>query len=184
MSRITHGKKIRWKPQVVEQTGYNCFHCKRSDIPLEWGHLNANRDDTRAENMAFMCHVCNNKMKNDGDMQILANDQLTKNEKAVLVCAGMNATVGTTEQLTSCQSISNTNFRIAEQYVTEHTLVDGDLIVKDAVNDIVGICRKNNNTGSQSAVYRYLYTLCSSAYPFTFCTNKKGEDIIRRRTEN
>jgi len=184
MSRPTYTQKRRWEPLIVRQTGNNCFFCKRYDIPLEYGHLNGNRDDSRPENIAKMCHPCNCKMIDDYDMQILARDQLRKNEDAVLACERMNGSVGTTEELTSCQSISGINFRIAEQYVTEHTLVDGDLILKDIVRDIVGICRKNNNTGSQSAVYRYIDTLVSSAYPFTLSVNAKGETIIRRRTEN
>ena len=184
MSRPTYTQKRRWDPVIVRQTGNNCFHCKRYDLPLEYGHLNGDKDDSRPENLAKMCHVCNNRMKNDHDMHFQALEQLEKNENAVLANAGMNARVGTTEDLTSCQSISKINFRMAEQYVTEHTLIDGDLLVKDTVNDIVGICRKNNNTGSESAVYRYLHTLTSIAYPFEFAVNEKGEDIIRRRTEN
>ena len=183
MSRPTYTQKRKWDPIIVRQTGNCCFFCKRADVPLEYGHLNGNRDDSRPENLAKMCHVCNNRMKNDHDMHFQALEQLTKNEDVVLVCAGMNERVGTTEQLTSCQAISGNNFRIAEQYITEHTLIDGDLLVKDTVNDIVGICRKNNGTGSQSAVYRYLNTLVSCAYPFEFARNEKGEDIIRR-TEN
>jgi len=115
-------------------------------------------------------------------MRNLANDQLTKNENSELACAGMKAKLGTTEHLTSCQAISANNFKIAEQYVMEHTLLDGELVVKDVVEDIVGICRKNDNTGSQSATYRYLHTLCSIAFPFEF-DSKRGLDIIRR-TEN
>ena len=179
MSRPTYTQKRKWEPLIVRQTGNNCFHCKRDDIPLEYGHLNGKQDDSRPENLAKMCHPCNCKMIDDCDMQILALEQLEKNENAVLACERMNASVGTTEDLTSCQTISDINFRIAEQYVTEHTVVDGDLGVKETVNNIVGICRKNNGTGSQSAVYRYLNTLCSCAYPFEFARNER-EDIIRR----
>jgi len=184
MSRPTYTQKRKWNPIILRQTGNNCFFCKRYDVPLEYGHLNGNADDSRPENLAYMCHPCNCKMINDYDMKFIALEQLRKNEDAVLVSVGMNVRAGMTEDLTSCQAISANNFRIAEQYVTEHTLIDGDLLVKEAVNDIVGICRKNNNTGSQSAVYRYLNTLVSIAYPFTFAVNEKGEDIMRRNVEN
>ena len=95
----------------------------------------------------------------------------------------MNKSVGTTEHLTSCQAISANNFKIAEQHVLEHTVTDGYLVVKDGVNDVVGICRKNDNTGSESAVYRYFHILCSNAYGYEFAS-MNGVDIIRRRTEN
>jgi len=183
LPRPTYTQKRRWEPQIIKQTGNNCFHCKRSDIPLVNGHLNSDKNDSRPENIAKMCYPCNERMKNDFDMRNLANDQLTKNENAGLACAGMKASVGTTEGLTSCQAISANNFKIAEQHVLEHTLVDGYLIVKDGVNDVVGLCRKNDNTGSESAVYRYFHTLCSSVYHYEFAS-MNGVDIIRRRTEN
>ena len=183
MPRPTYTQKRRWEPLIIKQTGNYCLFCKRSDIPLEYGHLNSKKNDSRPENIAKMCHPCNCKMEDDFDMRIFAQEQLEKNEDAVLACAGMNKSVGTTEQLTSCQAISANNFKIAEQYVLEHTVTDGYLVVKDGVNDVVGICRKNDNTGSESAVYRYFHTLCSAAFGYEFAS-MNGVDIMRRGTEN
>jgi len=183
LPRLTYTQKKKWEPIIIKQTGNYCFFCKRSDIPLEYAHLNRKKNDSRPENTAKMCHPCNCKMEDDFDMQILAQEQLEKNENVKLACAGMKASVGTTEGLTSCSAISANNFTIAEQFVMQHTIVDGCLVVKDAVNDIVGICRKNDNTGSESAVYRYLHTLCSAAYDYEFAS-MNGIDIIRRRTGN
>jgi len=180
MSRVTHANKRNWNPKIIKQSGLCCLFCRGTDIPLEYGHLNSNRDDSRPENLAFMCHSCNCKMIDDFDMRNIANAQLTKNEDAVLMCERMNKRLVVTEELTSCQAISDVNFKIAEQYVLERIVVDGYLHVKEGVDDVVGICRKNNNTGSQSAVYRYFRTLCSSAYPYEFAKDGKGEDIIRR----
>ena len=186
LPRPTYTQMRRWGPLIENQTGINCFFCKcpdTVDTPLEYGHLNGRKNDSRPENLAKMCHSCNIKMIDDFDMQLIAQEQLEKNENAALACAGMNKTVGTTEQLTSCQAISANNFKIAEQYVLEHTVTDGYLVVKDGVNDVVGICRKNDNTGSESAVYRYFHILCSTAYDYEFAS-MNGVDIIRRRTEN
>ena len=183
MSRPTYTQKRRWEPLIIKQTGNYCLFCKRSDIPLEYGHLNGRKNDSRPENIAKMCHPCTCKMEDDFDMQIFAQEQLEKNENAALACAGMNKSVGTTEHLTSSQAISANNFKIAEQHVLEHTVTDGYLVVKDGVNDVVGICRKNDNTGSESAVYRYFHTLCSTAFDYEFAS-MNGVDIIRRRTEN
>ena len=183
LPRLTYTQKRKWEPLIIKQTGNYCLFCKRSDIPLEYAHLNGKKNDSRPVNIAKMCHPCNEKMKNDFDMEIFAQEQLEKNENAELACAGMKASVGTTEGLTSCQAISANNFKRAEQYVWEHTLTDGYLIVKDGVNDVVGLCRKNDNTGSESAVYRYFHTLCSAVYNYEFAS-MNGVDIIRRRTGN
>jgi len=180
MSRPTYTQKRRWEPQIIKQTGNYCFFCKCSNIPLVNGHLNSDKNDSRPENLAKMCYPCNERMKNDFDMRNLANDQLAKNEESGLACAGMKPKLGTTEGLTSCSAISANNFKIAEQYVLTHTLDGNYLIVKDGVNDVVGICRKNDNTGSDSAVYRYFRTLTSDSYGYEF-DNIDGVDIIRRR---
>jgi len=84
MSRVTYTQKKKWNPLIVKQTGTKCFFCKYPntvDTPLEYGHLNGNEDDSRPENLFFICKICNNKMKFNFDMQILANDQLIKKER-------------------------------------------------------------------------------------------------------
>jgi len=187
MVRLTHRKKQIMLPIVLEQTGFNCFHCKCENTelnPLEWGHLNGNENDSRPENSAFMCKTCNNKQKFNFDMQILANEQLQKNEKAVLARERMLADTGTTKDLTSQQEINKTNMNVTKQFLLEHTLHDNSIILKDAVNAIVNICQEND-TGSQSAVYRYIDSLSNPINgKYTICLNPQGKNIIRRRTEN
>ena len=88
MSRPTYTQKRRWEPFIIKQTGNYCLFCKRSDIPLEYGHLNGRKNDSRPENIAKMCHPCNCKMEDDFDMQIFAQEQLEKNENAALAKCG------------------------------------------------------------------------------------------------
>jgi len=181
MSRPTYTQKRKWEPIINQQTGYNCFFCKRYDLPLEYGHLNGDKNDSRPENIAKMCHPCNCKMKDDYDMKFIALEQLERNESSTLACGKAYESVGTTEDLTSCQAISKINFTITEQYITEQLRIDSYLLVREAVKEINGITRKLNNTGSESAIYRYLRILTSTAYPYEFASNENGQDIIRRK---
>ena len=188
MGKITYSKKRRWTPIIITQTGKNCFfcNCENTELnPLEWGHLNGCKKDVRPENFAFMCKSCNNKHKFSFDMQILGNEQLEKNEKAVFTRGNRLADTGTTKELTSQQEISKINKRITKQFLQEHTINNEELILRDAVNAIVDICDDNNETGSQSAVYRYIDSLTNPwTGKYTLSTNPKGQTIIRRRTEN
>lgn len=188
MNKITYTKKKKWEPLVVSQTGRNCFFCKCENTelnPLEWGHLNGKAEDVRPENFAFMCKSCNNKHKFNFDMQIEANEQLRENEKAVLTRERTLPDTGTTKELTSQQEINKINYQITKQFIQEHTLAEKEVILRDAVNAIVDICKDNNRTGSQSAVHRYIDSLTNPyTGKYTLSTNPQGKTIIRRRTEN
>jgi len=147
MSKLTYSKKKRADPFIIKQTGRDCFHChcENSELnPLEYGHLNANDEDNRPENLAYMCHACNIKQKFSFDMQILANEQLKKNEKAMYVCERTKADSGTKNDLTSCQEINKINVQITKQWLQEHT-INGEMpILNDSVYAIVNICQDNN----------------------------------------
>jgi len=177
MSRVTYSNKRKWNPIIVKQTGYYCFHCKRSDIPLEYGHLNANRDDSRPENLAFMCHVCNNKMKTDFDMQLLANDQLIKNENAVLACERTDASKESSQQETS-----RINKQLTYTFLLEHTMNGDDILLADTVNAITNLCYDNNKTGSQAAVRRYIDQFSNPINGvFVIFTDHEGKKRIKRK---
>jgi len=187
LSRSSHKQNLADIPLIIERDGDGCVYCPEQFTPThprEWEHLNNDHDENAIWNKAFSHHECNNKKKLNTDMQMFANEKIESNKKYVYKGERTLADTGTTEELTSCQAISKINFRIAEQYLTEHTVVDGDILLIDAVKDITGICKKNNDTGSQQAVRRYIDILTSSAYPFTLSLNAKGQTIIRRRTEN
>jgi len=188
VSRLTYKFKKQYEPIILERDGYKCFYCHadfNTYLPAELDHLNSKDEDNRVENLVFCCHTCNNKKKFNPEMQVIAQDKMIENEKAVLVRAGMNADTGTTEQLTTAQAINKTNRRLTEQWIIEHCITEPEIILRDAVNAIVNLCQQNNGTGSQSAVYRYIEEL-SNPYngKFTLCSNKQGKTIIRRRTEN
>ncbi len=188
MSRLSYKLKKEINPIVLERDGYKCLYnnCEFTETnPLEYDHLNNNPQDNRPENLAFCCHTCNNKKKFSPEMQVIAHEKMIENERTVLMRAGMLADTGTTEQLTTSQAINKTNRRLALQWITEHTITEPEIIVKDAVNAIVNLCQDSNDTGSQSAVYRYIDEFTNPYNgKFTLCSNPQGKTIIRRRSEN
>jgi len=211
MARLSHRLKKQYDPIILKRDGSKCFYCKREfteTIPPEHDHLNNKPNDSRPENLVFCCHVCNNKKKTNPDMQVLAQEKMIQNEKAVFACAGTAGTAidkkaefvmgggvkptfqllpdtGTTQQLTSQQEISKINMQITKQFLQEHTINGEKPILKDVVNAIVNLCQDNNGTGSQSAVYRYVDVLANPYNGrYTLSKNSQGKTIIRRRTEN
>jgi len=141
-------------------------------------------EDNRPENFAFMCHPCNCKQKFNTDMIILGNEQVKKNEQSTYVCKNARDDTGTNIDSLSCIRINKTNYTIAEQFLHIHTAEHDILLVKDAVNGIVGQCKIQNGTGSQSAVYTYIDTLTNRfTGKFTIYSTKEG-DSIRLRIEN
>ncbi len=99
--------------------------------------------------------------------------------------AGTLADTGTTKEVTSQQEINRINMGITKQFLLERSITGDELVLKEVVNAIVDICQKNNGTGSQSAVYRYIDSLTNPyTGDYTLSTNSKGQTIIRRRIEN
>jgi len=187
MSKVTYSKQKKWKSQVVRQTGVDCFHCGIGGTelnPLQWAHLNGKNEDSRPENLAFMCQPCNNKMKFNFDMILQGNAQLEENEKAVLVCERKGDDSGTESNITSSEAIHQINYNITEQFYLEHTITDDILYLRDAINAIVNLCNINNGTGSQAAVYRYTDSLTNSINGKYTIYDYHGKNAIRRRTEN
>jgi len=180
MTRLTYSNKKKWNPLIVKQTGYYCFFCRcpyTTEIPLEHGHLNGNDDDTRPENLAYMCKSCNNKMKFNFDMQILANDQLIKNEKAVCACERTDASEDTSQQETA-----RINRELTLTFLKEHTINGDDILLSDAVDAITNLCYDNNKTGSQAAVRRYIGQFSNpiNGY-FVIFTDHEGKKRIKRK---
>ena len=141
-----------------------CLFCplEFSDtLKPELDHLNNNPNDNRVENWALVCHACNNKKKNNIEMQVIAHDKLKANVKREYACERMLADSGIEFNLTSSQSINKINTQIVRQFLLEHTMNGEILYQKDAVNAIVNLCQENNGTGSQTAIYRIIESLCN-----------------------
>jgi len=184
MSRPSYSIKIRNKPIVIKQTGYDCFFCKCVNLelnPLEVGHLNNNVNDNRPENWAYMCHSCNVKMKYSPDMQIQAREQMVKNEESTVVCGNECIALGTDKEQTSSQAISQANNRIALDYLNELLNTRDILYCKDYVDATKNRCFNTNGTGSQSAIYRYLDSFTNSINGLFTIYTVHGKKAIRRK---
>jgi hypothetical protein len=188
MSKLSHKQKREWFSFIVERDGYKCIYCLKSfsqENPAEYDHLNNNDEDNRPENLALVHHSCNVKKKYNTDLEVFANEKLKENEKSTFACERTLADTATTDGLSSQQEINKINMRITEQFLLEHSINDEELILRDIVNAIVDICQKNNHSGSQSAVYRYIDSLTNPyTGKYTLSINSNGKKIIRRRTEN
>jgi len=167
----------------------NCFYCMQpftDTSPRIWEHLDNDDTHNYPENLVWSHHSCNVKKRTDLKMQDKAQGKIIMNMQFDLfTCENTLADTGTTKELTSQQEISKTNKRITKQFIQEHTINNEELILRDIVNAIVDICQDNNETGSQSAVYRYIDSLTNPyTGKYTLSTNEKGQTIIRRRIEN
>jgi len=186
LSRPSQRVKANRFPLLWTDQKGQCLFCSIafSDIVKpELDHLNNNSNDNRMENWALVCHTCNNKKKTDIDMQVIAYDKVKANQKREYACERMLADSGIDFNLTSSQSINRITTQTTRQFLLEHTMND-KLYEKDAVNAITNLCQENNGTGSQSAVYRIIESLCNPINgKYTTCSTPKG-NVIRRRTEN
>ena len=188
MPLLTHRRKTEAFPIIVERDGYLCFYCDgkfTATHPPEYDHLNNDSKDSRVENLVLCHHECNIKKKTSSDWQIKASEKLKQNERVLLACERRLADTGTTQELTSSQQISKALRPIALQWLEEHTLIEKEILLKDAVNAIVFLCQKQTGWGSQATIYRYIDE-CTNRYygRFTLSTDGAGKTIIRRRTEN
>lgn len=180
VKRLSYSLKQKYYPLLIIRDGYKCFYCKGdfSEVHLaEYDHLNNDVTDNRLENLVFCHRECNNKKKYSSDMQIMAHEKLLQNERAVFVGERKDE-----DQELSEQEISKINRNITKTFLLEHTSNDEGILLSDTVNAIVDICNKNNGTGSQSAVNRYIDALCNT-YTGSFVKEKNpdGKWIIRRR---
>ena len=186
--KITHKSKRDKLALVVERDGYACLYCPEpftDTHKVEWEHLDNDIYNDEIWNLTFAHHECNNRKKLEGDLQILAQQKIISNKRYVFAREGTLADTGTTKEVTTQQEINKTNMRITKQFLLEHTITNDELLLKDVVNAIVDICQNNNDTGSQSAVYRYIDSLTNPfTGKYTISVNSKGQNIIRRRIEN
>jgi len=188
VSKLTSKNRREYYSPIMERQEGKCLYCKTPFTDkrvIEYDHLLDNPNQSEIEDVCLAHKTCNNKKKFNSDYQIIAHDAAQEYRRAVFTCGNTLADTGTTKELTSQQQINKINYPIAKQFIQEHTLTEKEVILRDAVNAIVDICKDNNGTGSQSAVYRYIDSLTNPyTGKYTLSTNSQGKTIIRRRTEN
>ena len=179
---LSFKQKHEWLPILIRYYGgFLCFYCKNKlDIhTVIFDHLNNNRQDNRIENIVPCCHSCNNKKPHSIEMQVIAIEQLAKNEKHNFVRERKSGNE-TKEPATEIE-INQSNFEIVEQFISEHVSADGYIELTDALNSCVYLCKKKTNHGSQQSVRNYINTLTCSVAPYQITKNEDKKKIIEKR---
>ena len=188
MSRLSSRMKVRLNPFLDKRDGILCLYCKAGYTvtnPYIYEHLNNDDNDSRPENIIKAHQTCNCRKKYSEKMLAIALGKLKMNEASKLVCAGMKANTGTEKDVSSCVAINRKNKPITIQFLHEWTSRGEELLLKDAVDAITNQCYIQNGSGSQTAIYSYIDSLCNSYTGlFTIYSNPQGKNCIRRRTEN
>ena len=182
MSRLTTRMKNQYLPVLIlRDGGFNCFYCRcdLTHVNFVFEHLNDNPNYSDVANIVLACQSCNNKKKNDYDMQILAMEKLTINKKSNFSCEG--EMLAENSPLSPEMESNQKNFDIIQQYLTEIIQTDGNILKKDAINSGAMLCKKKTGTGSQVSIRRYIEMLTSKEGPFMEVLNEEKTRIIVNR---
>ena len=186
MKLLTAQKKLDLLPLLIEQQGgFFCLYCKQpfpSYKDLIYEHLNNNRQENRMENLALAHQACNIKKNTFIDYQIIANEQLQKNESRLYLRERKSGSLESGLENTTEIDINVTNNEIVEQFIRQRIGTDGSIPFKEALDSCVYLCRNRTNHGSQQAVRNYLDTLTSPVAPFMKITDEqtKKKLIVKR----
>lgn len=182
--QLSATKKVEYLPILYSRQGGKCLYCQERFDDFKdavFDHLNNDRGDNRLENLCLVHQRCNIKKATNIDYQIIANEQLKKNEDAVLSerkkiedATGLDA--GTEI------NINVNNYNIAEQFLRERIQADGSIEFSEALDSIVYLCKNRTGHGSHQAARNYLKTLVSPLAPFMISKDEKTRKkmIVRR----
>jgi len=173
--------KHEFLPDIITHDGFICLYCSNSLTGKNWiyEHLDDDPMNNVRENIALSCQSCNNKKPHHSTMKQIALNRKRENEKSMSTRAG--ASEVSSPSFNPELDISQSNFEITFQYLSEIISTDDFIDFKSAVDSSVMLCRKNTGTGSQTAVRRYVDALVSKEGPFMVTQNNKKVKIIVRR---
>lgn len=184
---LSANQKVQYLPILIgTQGGFNCLYCNKGltigDFVFE--HLNGNRTDNRLENLALAHQSCNIQKITNFDYQIIASEQLKKNEDQIFLrerngVEDKSLTGGSTEI-----DINVTNSDIVEQFLMERISTDGSIPFAEALDSLVFTCKKKTGHGSHQSIRNYLNALASAVGPFMIMKNESGKKIITKRSGN
>lgn len=189
--RLTSNMKAKFYPILVQRDGDVCFYCAMpfvqevESLKRTFDHLNNDWDDNRIENLV-LCHFeCNNKKRNDLEMQMIALDKLKKNLDSVPYSETLRERENNqaTDELTEGELNRIIN-KITDTYLKEK-LPDSDqdtfLPFTDTMNSITYLVQQDTKgRGGQVAVRRAIDVRCCSIGEFQIL-REDGKRIIRRR---
>lgn len=191
MKQLTAQKKLDLLPLLIEQQGgFFCLYCKQhfpSYKDLIYEHLNNKRPDNRMENLALAHQACNIKKNTFIDYQIIATEQLQKNESRFYLreknITGLE-NKGVIDVSTEI-SINENNYEIVEQFIHERVSTDGSIPFQEALDTCVYLCKNRTNHGSHQCVRNYLNTLTCAVAPFMKISDERTKKkVIVKRVGN
>ena len=186
--------KAKLYPVLVERDGDVCFYCTMpfvqevETLKRTFDHLNNDWDDNRVENLVLAHLECNNKKRNDLEMQMIALDKLKKNLASVPYSETLRERENNqaTDELTEGELNRIIN-KITDTYLKER-LPDSDtdtfIPFTDTMNSITYLVQQDTKgRGGQEAVRRAIDVRCCSIGEFQIL-REDGKRIIRRRKTN
>ncbi len=129
---------------------------------IEWEHLSNDSDCHEEWNLAWAHAICNEKKKNDFDMQDFAYNLVKKNKKWFSESMGERKIKPPIDEQTEID-LNVAHTEITEQFLTEKLPdMNKRYLFSDAINCIVLRCKKQTGHGSSQSVRNYLnYLSCS-----------------------
>lgn len=184
--QLSASKKVEYLPTLYKKQRGKCLYCKEPFEQLEdaiFEHLNNNRLDNRLENLALSHQSCNIKKATYLDYQIIANEQLRKNEDQVL-SERKNIEDRTPSDASTEIQINQSNYSIVKQFLEERINTDGSIEYSEALNSAVYKCKSLTEHGSHQSIRGYIATLTSMIGPFMITRDENKKKIIVKRTGN
>jgi len=178
--QLSQKRKVLFSNWCRQRDGDICLYCENpigSKCILD--HLNDNRSDNRLENFVNAHQSCNVAKSSNFDYQIIAMDKLQQNEKGLFIPKEEDNPEASTEI-----KISQNNYEITEQYISEKVITDGEIAWHDALYGSVYQCKKKTDYGSVQCVRNYLFSLTCPEAPFMRTKNEFGKSVIQRRVGN
>ncbi|MGI0047768.1 MAG: HNH endonuclease [Nitrosotalea sp.] len=185
IKQLSSSKKVEYLPVLYNRQRGKCFYCRESFELLEdaiFDHLNNNRLDNRLENLCLTHQKCNIKKATYVDYQIMANEQLKRNEDQVL-SERKNIEDRTPSDASTEIQINQANYSIVEQFITERVNTDGRIEYSDALHGSTYKCKSITGHGSTQSVRGYIGILTSFVSPLMITKDEKTrKKFIVRRT--
>lgn len=180
---------MRDYPEYPEQE-CTCCYCEQRFIenhPLwkrTWEHLDNDKTNQELWNLAWAHFFCNNKKKNDPDLQIIAFELIQKNKKwqSTFDFESAREREKLAEPAEHTEIDLNTaHVQITTEFFAEKiTGLNPSYPLGDAVYCIVLRCREETGHGSAQAVRNYINELCCSEGKYKI-EGKKGKSYITKR---
>lgn len=184
IKQLSASKKIEYLPALYNKQRGKCLYCKEPFELLEdaiFDHLNNNRSDNRLENICLAHQSCNVKKATYIDYQIIASEQLKRNEDQVL-SERKNIEDRTPSDASTEIQINQANYSIVEQFISERVNTDGRIEYSDALYGSTYKCKNITGHGSTQSTRGYIATLTSFVSPYMIVKDEETRKkfIVKR----